>query len=228
MVQDLMCLVYGKPCTSTLTQVKREDDQPYLNTPDDGRRLWREVYEPTFGRTSGNFGDSPDDALDRYKDQPLFYLDDVDSDKLAGWMDEWDQWSRPTWIAVTTMFQRGTTVEAQLLQLGVALESLGYALWRRRNPDLCGSRAPSFPSLLRIVTDTVGVEHLKLYGQDSASTWRTRFNTAFKGAKHADNPLPDGLEALELATQAMNVIRAWLAVQLGVPTERLLAQLATR
>lgn len=223
MLQDLMCLVYGKPCAASVTSVKREDDQPYLSEPDDGKRTWREVYEPTFGRNEAGV-----EPLDRVGDRPLFHLQDVDPGKLSAWMDNWHLWSRPTWIAVTTMFQRGTTMEAQLLQMGIALESLGYAIWQQDNKPATSHRTPSFPDLLAHVTDTVGVEHHKLFGEFKADGWRAAFNTAFKGAKHADNPLPDGLTSLEFTNQAMNLIRAWLAVQVGVPRERLLDQFGRR
>jgi hypothetical protein len=68
MFQDLMCLVFGRPCLSRIVSIKREDDQPYL-TDGDPRQTWREVYEPDFGRSID--GVKP---LDRGRDRPLFYL----------------------------------------------------------------------------------------------------------------------------------------------------------
>lgn len=211
MVQDLMCLVYGRPCFSRVASVKREDDQPYA-APDDPRRTWREVYEPSFGRSVD--GAEP---LDRGKAHPLFRLAEVDAAKLTDWIDHWDLWSRPTWIAVTTMFQRGTTVESKLLQIGVALEALGYALWQESGPT-SSAPTPKYPELLERVAAAAGVEHIKIHGERTVDQWRMDFNAAFKGSKHADNPLPDGLVAHHLAQQGMNLIRAWLATRLGVPT----------
>lgn len=210
MVQDLMCLVYGRPCFSRVASIKREDDQPYAE-PGDARRTWREVHEPSFGRSVD--GAEP---LDRGKAQPLFRLADVDAAKLTDWIDHWDLWSRPTWIAVTTMFQRGTTVEAKLLQIGVALEALGYALWQEDGKP-GGNSTPKYPDLLECVTDAARVVHHEIYGPDGAESWRTSFNLAFKGTKHADNPLPDGLDASRFARQGLNLMRAWLGTRLGVP-----------
>ncbi len=124
MYQDLMCLVYGQPCIARIAAVKREDDQPFVK-PGDSRRTWREVYEPTFGRTLRQ-----SEPFDRIKSRPLFRYADTDPAQLTSWTTEWNLWSRPTWIAVTTMFQSGTTIEARLLQMGVALEALGYAIWK--------------------------------------------------------------------------------------------------
>lgn len=214
MYQDLMCLVYGTPCFARIASVKREDDQPFVR-PGDRRRTWREVYEPTFGRTLQHR-----EPFDRIRSRPLFRYTDTDPEKLASWGTEWEFWSRPTWIAVTTMFQRGTTIEARLLQMGVALEALGYAIWKIGGAS-GGRPTPAFPSLLRLIVDLVPVEHPSLFGTRTASQWVTEFNRAFKGAKHADNPLPDPSRAYELSTGALNIIRAWLASRLGVSAERI-------
>lgn len=206
MIQDLMCLAYGHPCRVQLRAVMRDDDQPY-GTGDE-RRWWPNVYAPDFGRGA------PPEYLPEER-QPLFYLDEADGDRVAKWLDEFESWSRPTWIAVTTLFQQGSTVEAQLLQVGIALEALGYAIWRAVNPT--GKRTPTFEGLLRYVTDFVGIEHHLLFDEGkTAEEWRSEFNAAFKGAKHADNPLPSGLVAITRARQGLTLIRCWLAIELGV------------
>lgn len=210
MMQDLMCLVFGRPCLSRVVSIKREDDQPF-GEPEDDRRTWREVYEPSFGRSVDGV-----EPLDRGKARPLFRLADVDAVSLRDWIDNWELWARPTWIAVTTMFQRGTTVESKLLQIGVALEALGYALWKETIPAF-GTATPKYPELLERVTAATPVAHVSLQGDKTVDQWRNDFNAAFKGSKHADNPLPDGLIAHHLAQQGMNLIRAWLATRLGVP-----------
>lgn len=216
MIQDLMCLVYGRACLSRITSIKREDDQPYLRAGDK-RRTWREVYEPSFGRSVEGV-----EPFDRASAVPLFRFKDVDPAALRSWMDEWNLWSRPTWIAVTTMFQRGTTVEAHLLQIGVALEALGYALWQQAGPPT-DAKTPSYPDLLERVTSATPVAHDAIFGGATAEDWRTVFNGAFKGTKHADKPLPEGLEAHRLAGQGMNLIRAWLGTRLGVTSDNLRA-----
>lgn len=208
MFQDLMCLVYGKPCLSRIASVKREDDQPH--STDDRRRRWREVYEPTFGRSAVGVA-----ALDRTTDEPLFYLRHVDRAALTKWIDEWELWSRPTWIAVTTMFQHGTTVEAELLQVGVALEALGYALWQESGPR-AGTRTPQYAHLLKLVTEATKVIHPAIYGSDTVKGWRRSFYNAFKGTKHADKPLPSDPVAHRFAAQGASLIRAWLGTRLGV------------
>lgn len=211
MLQDLMCLVYGKPCRARLNTVMREDDQQL--EPTDHRRFWQGVYMPSFGRGSGVHHALESEA------HPLFTLDDANADAITTWLNEFMSWARPTWIAVTTLFQRDTTVEARLLQIGVALESLGYALWQRQENRAEDARTPSYPRLLRYVTDVTPIEHRRLTGEANVEEWRERFNKSFKGAKHADNDLPDGGEAYELGSQGLTWIRCWLAIHLGVSAD---------
>lgn len=207
MIQDLMCLAYAFPCAAVMKSAMRHDNQP-IETRKDKRRWWSEAFEPTFGR-----GDSSHDSLDDR--EPLFYLDETDPAQVSAWLTEFQKWSRPTWIAVTTLFQRNSTVESQLLQIGVALEALGYAIWRQAHPS--SKRVPSYPELLKVVTDTVGIASAATYGQSKrADLWRNYFNRAFKGAKHADKAPVTSNEAIERARQGFVLIRCWLALELGV------------
>lgn len=218
MFQDLMCLVFGQARLSRIKSIKREDDQPNVK-PGDHRRQWREVYEPNFGRSME--GTTP---LDRREAEPLFRLVDCDRAAVTAWIDGWHLWSRPTWIAVTTMFQKGTPVESRLLQIGVSLEALGFALWTEEEPG--GERTPTFIELVERVTAAVPMEHVELTGKHDAGAWCRAFNEAFKGAKHADKPLPESSEAQEFADQGLNLIRTWLGIRLGVELDLLKERLS--
>lgn len=213
MFQDLLSLAFGKPAGAKMRSVKREDDQDRLGDGET-RRWWRGVYEPQFGRVSANIK-----PLDRRKDQPLFRLSDCDMVAVRSWIAGFETWSRPTWIAVSTMYQSHVTVESSLLQMGVALEALGYAIEldaARCRGETTSAITSNYPTLLRTVTDDIGFEHERIFGPGGADQWRASFNAAFKGAKHADNPLPDPHVANDCRQQAMTLLRCWLAVRLGV------------
>ncbi|MFE4463752.1 HEPN domain-containing protein [Oerskovia sp. NPDC056781] len=216
MIQDLMCLVYGKPCLARLDAVMREDDQEI--EPKDERRFWRDAYEPTFGRSArGTEGISD-------KDLPLFYLDDTDPDKLASWLTGQSLWSRPTWIGVTPLFHTDLPVESRLLQVAVALEALGAAIAKSRS-----EKPPTtFEGLLEVVFRAIGYAPTAIVGEASSKEWCTAFNKAYKGVKHADNPMTDPIEAYERSRQGLTLMRCWLAVELGVTREVLDANLGRR
>lgn len=207
MLQDLMCLVFGKPMTAEATAVMRDDDQPYDDDTDS--RLWRELYEPRFGR-----GIEGLPRFDAQRDDPLFSLADTEPDHVTSWIGQWDLWSRPTSIAVTTLFQRGTTAEAGLLQMAVAIEALGYAILADdgREPG----ELDNVQQALKAIFNRVRWDWRTVFGGEKSTTWADRFRVAYNGVKHANNPLPDPLEAHRLTRQGLTVMRVWQAHQLGV------------
>ncbi len=216
MIQDLMCLVYGKPCEARLISVMRDDDQG--GVPTDERRHWREAYQPSFGRDV-----DPEHQMGD-EDRPLFHLDEANPDLVAAWLSEYEYWARPLWIAISTVFHRRIPVESQLLQVAVALEALGYAIAKRATPDRKISLR--FTELLQEIFNAVGYEPAAVVGEaGSAETWCAAFNTAYKGVKHADNDLTDPLEAFTRMREGLLLIRCWLASALGVSKELVVERL---
>lgn len=210
MMQDLMCLVYGKPCGSRLISVMREDDQELPPTYE--RRFWREAYQPSFGRTVDPDRQLTDD------DNPLFFLDEANADLVAKWLNEYSYWSRPTWIAMSALFHRTLPVESQLVHVAVALEALGYAIAEKANPDKKVSG--TYEALLKNIFDFLGYEPDAVVGEGgSRDSWCKAFNEAYKGVKHADNDLTEGREAWVRTREGLILIRCWLAAALGVSEE---------
>lgn len=207
MIQDLMCLVYGRPALCRIGKVMREDDQEF--EPRDERRFWREAYEPAFGRSARGVESLTDDH------KPLFYLDDADPEKVTAWLTAHGLWSRPTWIGVTPLFHTDLPVESRLLQIAVALEALGAAIAERDH-----SKTPTtFEGLLRLVWNALEFVPERILGNYSIDEWCKAFNRAYKGVKHADNSLPDPLDAFHRAQEGLTLIRCWLGVELGVSSE---------
>jgi hypothetical protein len=210
MIQDLMCLVFGSACYSRLTSVMREDDQE--QEPTDERRLWRDSYEPAFGRTNTENAGLADG------DEPLFYMDEADPTRIATWLSEYSYWSRPTWIAMTALFDADLPAESQLLQVAVALEALGYAIAKRADPS--AAVRDTYEQLIRRIFDALGYTPEAVVGQSgSVGEWCKAFNGAYKGVKHADNPLTDAFQAWTSAREGLRLIRCWLAAELGVPSQ---------
>lgn len=232
MFQDLMCLVYNYPCSMELESVVREDDQPELAASTD-QKLWVDAFASVFGRQR-HF----DPKKDFSKAGPLFLLEDADRDLIAEWIDDYEKWSRPTWIAVETIFQPHLAAESRLIQIGVALEALGYAIWlydendgyasecekagKSHGCDFIGCNKPNAPRYFARVAEKLPWADLGISEEPDAETWAIEFNEVYKGCKHADNPLPGGLEAYKRAKQGLAVIRCWLAKKLGVSDEMLI------
>ena len=219
MMQDLLCLVYNYPCELSLSDSYRKDDQPELDTMSEEVCLWHEVHYKNFGRTR-----HVEPRKDFSKAKPLFLLSDTADGAVATWLDEFEKWSRPTWIAVETIFQPYLAAESRLIQIGVALEALGYTIWlyEENGGVMPAGRRPSATGYFRRVAEKLPFSDLDISSEQTAKSWAEAFNETYRGCKHADNALPDGLEAHRRAEQGLAVIRCWLAKKLGVVDETLI------
>lgn len=219
MMQDLLCLVYNYPCELSLSDAYRKDDQPELDTVSKEVYLWHEVHYKNFGRIR-----HIEPRKDFSKAKPLFLLSDTAEGAVATWLDDFEKWSRSTWIAVENIFQPYLAAESRLIQIGVALEALGYAIWlyEENGGVMPAGRKPSATGYFRRVAEKLPFSDLDISSERTAKVWAEAFNETYKGCKHADNPLPDGLEAHRRAEQGLAVIRCWLAKKLGVSNETLI------
>lgn len=228
MMQDVMCLVYGKPCGVDIVQVSDDEGSSGRGNAAMVRRRWAEVYEPGFGRAVQHV-----DGLDPEKDSPLFVRSDMNSSLFSEFINSWQQsWSRPLRIATTTLFQSEATVEAKLIQVAVALESLGYTIKTNKGQEL--KSVPGFESLVNeVVNDFISKDEDdrksrreflgKIFRGPShsdrgvdPSKWVKKFKEAYLGAKHADRNLSDPYDSHALSEQGMKLIRVWFGKRVGV------------
>lgn len=244
MIQDLICLAYGYPCSIRLKETLRADNQPDL-PPDiiktSGTYYWHEAFEQNFGRSRDV---DPRKGIKDYT--PLFKLSDTNPTDMENWIENFDKWSRPTWIAVESIFQPYLAAESRMLLIGSALEALGYGIWLYEEHDgyaescdkgWCrgsksgchkpGCNKPKATGYFEKAAKGLPWKGLDISSEESAHSWATEFNRVYKGCKHADNPLPDGLEAFDRAKEGLMVIRCWLAKKLGVSDETLTKNIST-
>lgn len=119
---------------------------------------------------------------------------------------------------MSALFDRALPVESRLLQVAVALEALGYAIAKRANPD--EKVAGNYEAGLKRIFGALGYEPSQVVGEFGAGdSWCRAFNKAYKGVKHADNPLTDAHAAWERGREGLMLVRCWLAAELGVPEE---------
>lgn len=238
MMQDLMCLVYDYPCELEIKEVFREDDQSKLSQGGN-RKLWAEAIDSNFGR-SRHF----EPKRNLHKIQPLFTLKDTSLTALEEWLENYNIWARPTWIAVEAIFQPYLAAESRMIQIAVAMEALGYAIWKYEDNDgddsTCGNtwckgtrkktnpcekpgcNAPNAVGYFKRIAEAIPFDDLGIAIEDDSEEWAKAFNQVYKSCKHADHSLPDGLDAHERADQGVAVMRCWLAKKLGIDNQTLI------
>jgi hypothetical protein len=129
-----------------------------------------------------------------------------------------------TWLALRNEFARaldpvvsdrllaGVAPNTHLAQVGPGVEALGYLLLHLRDGKT-PSQASAVNLRLRLdrILDDVGAA-LPFNGQD----WADGFTAAYNGIKHANRAHPETIDVMNCWREAVIVVRAWVACELGI------------
>jgi hypothetical protein len=108
----------------------------------------------------------------------------------------------------------GLPIEAQFIQSSIALECLGYALTAPRNLDSRGQL--KFSKALTTVYRSLQIDLL-----DDPEGWARMAAACYRGVKHPDNQNPDVLDLANTHRDNIIVLRAWVALSLGLAPQTL-------
>lgn len=184
---------------------------------------WRTAVVPAAGRGPKSSTLRPL-ATNR---PPLFTFADIGIDGLERWFAEYEHLGQAMWVLAASLFRTGGTVEVQLLQVGTALEALGYELAVRSGQVIRGkSHRSTLVQALTLVCTSTDCNIDQVLAGATVDEWAVEFNRAYKGVKHADNPLPDPNDARTRSEQGALLARLWLARNLGVDRAHLEARLS--
>lgn len=208
-IQDLVSLAYWHPCDLRAIDVHHQDETL------SGRPVWRPTFTPSFGRRAVGQSLPPLPGGAR----PLFAYEDIQTSGLERWWNTYDELQKAMQALSASLFRTGGTVEGQLLQVATALEHLGFYLATSKGQQ----RANFEPTVQRVIDSTdcgPSLERKVLKGR-TPEQWAADFNKAYKGVKHADNQLPDGLTSYNCADEGAWLARLWLARFLGTDSAAL-------
>lgn len=221
-IQELLVIAYGVPCGQRLSWVASSARPGERVIPCTGAGdRWRGVISTWCGR-----GDA-DDPMEVPRKHTLFDYPDIGAAGVKRWVEDADDWSRVVGPLVLWHFDNGSSIEVELLQIGVAIEALGYKIAVRQGLILPGE-SQSFPQYLRRIGETLrcdvgpvitGSPDNGVSAHTDYDAWSNDFNTLYKQAKHADHPLPDGLRGVIAARSGALLLRMWLSVEFGVDPE---------
>ncbi|MEE2056267.1 hypothetical protein [Rhodococcus artemisiae] len=155
---------------------------------------------------------------------------------LHRWIGKPEEWTRVVGPLVASKYQRGSTVEEQLIQTAISIEALGYSVALREGQVRRGTSL-SFPQYLKRIHETLdcsvkeviaGSPQNEIPAFNNCEEWAEAFNEVYKQAKHADHPLPDPLRAVVLTDAGALLVRLYFAPEFGVERERLEQASSTR
>lgn len=145
----------------------------------------------------------------------LFSYADVGSRGVGRWLDLSRKLERGLTPLIGLLDLEGATLEAHLAQVGIGFEMLGYDLVAE-GQSKTKAKSAGFMDLVRAVSSVVS-DVLPFSPEDFPGLLRR----TYVGVKHADNAAPDWREVHLAYLQSIQVLRAWVALQLGVPKPRL-------
>src|SRR5690606_24546741 len=127
-----------------------------------------------------------------------------------------DEFSRAIDPVITSIGLRGTTANTMLAHTGPGLEALGYLLILRDT----GSKKRARESTLRQRFERI-LEDLSDCMPFDTADWAERTADTYNGIKHANRDEPDALDVLNAWRECVLVVRAWIAIELGVEAKLL-------
>jgi hypothetical protein len=150
------------------------------------------------------------------KPRYLFGFEDLGSRGVARWFDLRLKLPRVTQPIVLSLRQEYVPLQAQLLQVGAAVEALGFHLaFKDTRSKRKASEEPFKEQADRVVADLGGAF------VPVTDAWSQQLRVAYRGAKHADRTLPQPEDTIHLLRTTRLILRLWIARRLGVPEERL-------
>lgn len=138
----------------------------------------------------------------------LFRWDDIGSRGFRRWLDLRATFDRGVRQFHAILDQPGMYLEVQNINVGSALEAIGFVLAQEAGKSARGAANESYARRLERLNAELPVGLL-------ASDWMERSRSTFMAAKHVDAIAPPLEEQFQSLGESLLAFRAWLAVRLG-------------
>jgi hypothetical protein len=210
-IRDLLVLSRWHAESCVEVRAMRFDDP--LTTMDGATHgeQWREVVVPN---------DDPTPAPSGFR-QHLITFPELQEAGVSRWLTLRDAFARALDPVVSSIELRGATAETMLAQTGPGLEALGYLLMIRDGTAAGAAGRASLQARFERILEDLG----DVLPFDGAS-WATNTVAAYNALKHANRDAPDPVDVLNGWRQSVMVVRAWVAIELGIPLAQVKARLA--
>ena len=188
----------------------QRDDDP-LGTVDGNEhgRQWRQVVVPDDDRQAPPTGHRPH----------LIEYDDLGPAGIARWIALRNEFERAL-DPVISGIDLDATANTLLAHTGPGLEALGYLLMLRDGDAPKQAASATLRERLERIWADLG-ETVPFDGTKWASTTVKTYNAL----KHANRRAPEGVDVANAWRECVLVVRAWVALELGVPAPQVTARL---
>lgn len=213
-VRDLLAISRWRAETVTPTFVCRPDDEvPDTTEQSTGRPWWRKAI----------YSDIPMPMVENMKLEHLIRWNELKPEGMVKWIGLREDFARAIDPVVSSIYLKDSIIEAQLTQVAIGLEALGYLI-AMRDDGSSEAQANSLnfkQRLLRIARDIPGV--LPFFPNE---TWAQTMATAYNSLKHVNRPTQQLPIIANSWREGTLLFRAWIAAELGLDNDVIRSRLA--
>lgn len=210
-IRDLLRIAVWKPIKFLSHQATSDNEKIHFGNNPTPQSQWREVRTVVTGI-------GPDIWTDH--ERPLFIFADIESTGLRKWLTFVNQNRRGIAPFLRLLDIRDGTIDEHVTQLGIAFEALGYQAFLSSGASEKRSDKKTLAQRIHKICD--GTSDClsaipKTFAQD--------FADGYNAVKHANRPEPEAGALVQNYRLGVKIIRAWIALKIGVPRESINARL---
>lgn len=202
-VRDLLRVAVWKPLAFQSHQVASDADS--LPLGENGRsNRWCTVLTATTGIGEALWADN---------ERPLFVFEDIGTVGVGRWLKLEEACRRGLRPFLRLLDIRSGTIDEHMTQLGIALEAVGYQVFRDAGVSEEKADKKSMAQRVRKILGEVA----QALPTPPPSSFPQAFADGYNGVKHASRPEPEFEQQLDLYRTGVRVLRAWIALRVGLP-----------
>lgn len=210
-IRDLLVVSRWRDESCVAVSALREDDPMTTLDGESHGEQWRKVVVSNDERKPAPKGYHPH----------LLQYQDLGLEGIGRWVALRNEFARALDPVITSIDLRNTTPQTRLAHTGPGVEALGYLLMIRDGVEVKkAARATLQKRFERILAD-LG-DCLPFDGP----TWANQTVATYNALKHANRTLPDEVDVMNSWAESVMVVRAWVALELGIATDVVKSRLA--
>lgn len=204
-IRDLLRLAVWKPVAFRAHEVTSDQEKVQIGDNSEPLSRWCDVKTGVTGIGPAVWGP---------RERPLFTFADIGQSGVGKWLVFSETYRRGTRPFLRLLDLRDGTVDEGMAQLGIAIEAFGYQAFIDDGMDEKDANRVSVKDRLTRIVDEVS-ECVRGIPESFVSDFASGYN----GVKHANRPDPDPVDLFTSYKVGVRVVRAWIAMRLGVPKE---------
>ena len=211
---ELVSIAGWRPFGFANVEVQLSEDRIKLSPTKHGEPRWLRVVDHRLPKQSKPVGNV----------KFLFPYREIGPRGVKRWLKLRDDYDRAIGALLSILRSDEPWGIASVVQSGIALEALGYAIDIHKNQGIHLDRRKQLPfnTALQVILDDMEVRPFT-----DTDEWIRRANEAYMGAKHPDRgEMPDSLDLTNVLRENLYVLRFWIGLQLGVKPASLLDRLS--